>query len=493
MSEVIHRLHRSVLREADEPTDARLLEGFVARRDPAALEAIVRRHSRMVWGVCRRILCDHHDAEDAFQATFLVLVRKAASVVPREMLANWLYGVARRTALNARATAARRRSSEKQVNAMPEPEAAEPEDQSELRAVLDDALDGLPDRYRVAVVLCDLEGRSRSEAARQLGVPEGTVASRLARARALLARRLARHGLTLSGAALATIWLEGAAPACVPAELVTATIKSTTLVAAGTAAAGVIPARVAALADGVLRTMLLNKLKARALALLLFALVGLGAWGIGWLPGTAPQADAGQAEPAAAAPAGKGAGPVAAPKAGKKEPVEARPDKDEWIVMKVKFVPAPGLVKLADTLLGGPAAGGPRLVADPHTNAVLARGTPQQIAELRRLIIVLDVPAAEPRPGEPGAEPADAVLTVKVYPVGDLVLKDGTSLVDVISKTIKPASWTMMGGEGSIQYFADGKALVIRQSDPVHMQIDRLLRDLLVAKHSQQKVRDQKE
>src|SRR5438552_1423415 len=95
MSEVIRHLHRSALRETDQPTDARLLESFVCRRDAAALEALVRRHSRMVWGVCRRILADDYDAEDAFQATFLVLVRKAASVVPREMLANWLYGVAR--------------------------------------------------------------------------------------------------------------------------------------------------------------------------------------------------------------------------------------------------------------------------------------------------------------------------------------------------------------------------------------------------------------
>src|SRR6516225_4300002 len=122
MSEVIHRLRRAVLlRDGAGLTDGQLLEDFVSRRDNAALAALVRRHGPMVWGVCRRVLCNWHDAEDAFQATFLVLVRKAASIASRELLANWLYGVAHQTALKARATTAKRRTRERQVTEMPEP------------------------------------------------------------------------------------------------------------------------------------------------------------------------------------------------------------------------------------------------------------------------------------------------------------------------------------------------------------------------------------
>src|SRR5581483_10812755 len=136
--------------------------------------ALVRRHAPMVWGVCRRILGNPHDAEDAFQATFLVLVRRASAIVPRDMVGNWLYGVAHQTALKAKATLAKRRTREKQVSALPEIEVEPQHFQQELRAVLDQELSRLPDKYRVAIVLCDLEGKTRTEAARQLAVPPGT-------------------------------------------------------------------------------------------------------------------------------------------------------------------------------------------------------------------------------------------------------------------------------------------------------------------------------
>ena len=127
MNKVIQHIHRiALLQAADERTDGQLLESFVRRREAAALEALVRRHGPMVWGVCRRILHNHHDAEDAFQATFLVLVRKAATVRPRKMVGNWLYGVARQTALKARATRAKRQTRERQVMDMPEPAVTEP-------------------------------------------------------------------------------------------------------------------------------------------------------------------------------------------------------------------------------------------------------------------------------------------------------------------------------------------------------------------------------
>src|SRR5262249_48577907 len=157
-------------------------------REETAFAALVRRHGPMVWGVCRRVLPSYHDAEDAFQATFLVLVRKAASVMPREKVANWLYGVAYQTALKAPAVAARRGARERQLTPFPEPALPEPERRPELGPLLDQELTRLPDLYRVPVVLCDLEGLTYREAARQLGCPEGTLAARLARARALLAK-----------------------------------------------------------------------------------------------------------------------------------------------------------------------------------------------------------------------------------------------------------------------------------------------------------------
>src|SRR5262249_2233965 len=149
-----------------EVTDGQLLERFLARREESAFTALVQRHGPMVLGVCRRLLHNEHDAEDAFQATFLVLVRKAASIVPREMVGNWLYGVAYRTAQEAKAEAARRRAREQQVKDMPPRQAAATERLDELRALLDQELSRLPDKYRVPVVLCDLEGRTRKEAAR---------------------------------------------------------------------------------------------------------------------------------------------------------------------------------------------------------------------------------------------------------------------------------------------------------------------------------------
>src|SRR4051812_29209582 len=152
-------------------TDGQLLTDYVSRRDGAALAALVRRHGPMVWGVCRRVLADFHDAEDAFQATFLVLVRKAASLAAPDLLANWLYGVAHQTALKARGVIARRKGRERQVADMPEPAAAEPQDMwPDLQPLLDQELSRLPDASRAVVVLCDLEGKTRTEAGRQLGV-----------------------------------------------------------------------------------------------------------------------------------------------------------------------------------------------------------------------------------------------------------------------------------------------------------------------------------
>jgi RNA polymerase sigma factor (sigma-70 family) len=262
MRKVIDYIHRIVLAGGEAGlTDGQLLECFVKHRDEAAVAALVRRHGPLVWSVCRRILHSHHDVEDAFQATFLVLVRKAASITPREMVANWLYGVAHRTALKARSTTAKRQAREKQMNELPETAVGEPGPWIDLQPLLDQELSRLPDKYRAVIVLCDLQGKTRKETARQLGVPEGTVASRLATARTMLAKRLARQGLTVSGVALGTMLSQSVATAGLPASVVSNTIKAATLCAAGKMAASVVSTKVAALTEGVLKAMFLTKLK----------------------------------------------------------------------------------------------------------------------------------------------------------------------------------------------------------------------------------------
>ena len=211
MRSLINRL-RTGLPPCGEHTDERLLEDFLAHREagrgaPQAAEdaftAIVRRHGPMVRGVCRRVLRNDADADDAVQAVFVVLIRKASAVRPRNQLGNWLYGVAVNVARRGRDSLARRRTQEL-VTDLPgrEPEFGGAEN-NDLRAVIDQELSGLPDAYRAAVVACDLEGHTRAEAAGRLGWSEGTVASRLARGRALLADRLSRRGVVVPAAGLA--------------------------------------------------------------------------------------------------------------------------------------------------------------------------------------------------------------------------------------------------------------------------------------------------
>jgi RNA polymerase sigma factor (sigma-70 family) len=255
-------------------TDVQLLDRFAATRDEASFAAIVRRHGPMVLGVCRRVLRQEQDAEDVFQATFLVLAQKASSVLKRESLGCWLYGVAYRTALASVALRARRRAVERQVKHMPQPDVA-PAEVPDWRPLLDRELSRLSEKYRAAVVLCDLEGRTHKEAARLLGVPESTLANRLVRARTLLAKRLRGRGVTLPGTALAAA-LAAEMAAAVPVALVRPTVQA----AAGrlTAASG--PAVV--LMRGMMRAMLLRKLKSVSLAVVVAA--ALGAAGLIYRP-----------------------------------------------------------------------------------------------------------------------------------------------------------------------------------------------------------------
>src|SRR5262245_16151061 len=260
----------AAIRHLHAPGDGDLLTAFVLRRDPAAFAELVRRHGPMVLGVCRRPLGNAHDAEDAFQATFLVLARRAVRVAPREMVGNWLYGVAYRTALESQRMAARRRATEARLKTLPRP-MVNPAPDPDLSAVLDQELSRLPDRLRLPVVLCDLEGRTRRDVARQLGIPDGTLSNRLSAARRLLAKRLTARGVTLPAAGLALVLTEIGA-AAVPATLLDSTVR-TALSPAGSGTVHV-------LTHEVVKAMYLTKLKTLTAVLAVAgALAGAGAWG----------------------------------------------------------------------------------------------------------------------------------------------------------------------------------------------------------------------
>lgn len=299
-------------------SDGELLTAFVTDRDADAFAELVRRHGRMVLGVCRRVTCDATTAEDAFQAVFLVLARRAACVRPREQVGNWLYGVAYRTALKARTVLARRRSREKQVAAMPErtapPAAAHWDD---IRAAIDEELAALPDKLRLPVVLCDLEGRPQREVAKHLSVPAATLANRLAAARRALAERLARRGVVLSGGALAGLLGAHGSAQAVPVALAAGTVKAVEALASGTAVGAFASAGAVQLSEGVIRMMLLSKLKTAAVAVVTALALTTGV-GLGLVPAAAasdnPEAGARAATAPAGAPAIKPAAP-AIPKA----------------------------------------------------------------------------------------------------------------------------------------------------------------------------------
>ena len=273
---LLPHLRRVVLARDAETGDGQLLGSFVATRDEAAFAALVRRHGPMVLGVCRRVVGDPHLAEDAFQATFLVLARRAAVVRPRHLVGHWLYGVAYRTALKARTAAARRNAKEKQVDAMPHPPVSADQVWTDLQPVLDAELARLPEKYRIPIVLCDLNGRPQRDVARELKLPAATLANRLNAARRLLAKRLTARGVALSAGAVAAALGWHAATSAVSPALASATVKAACAAAAGTAVG--LPVPVVQLSEGVMRMFVLSKLKAVAagVASCALLLVGLG-------------------------------------------------------------------------------------------------------------------------------------------------------------------------------------------------------------------------
>ena len=270
---VLGYLHRAIGADGGL-SDPQLLDRWRNERDPAAFEVLIWRHGTLIWNVCRRILHREQDIEDAFQATCLTFLRKADTIGQGQFLGSWLYKVAYRTALTARETSAKHAQHQELLANCLET-ASEQDDWDELRAVFDEELNRLPEKYRSAIVLCYLEGKTTDEAAHDLGCPRGTVGTRLAWARQRLRSRLARRGVAFS--AILPL-LTQQASATVPAFLVAGSVKAATYSTTGKAlAAGAISTRAAALNQGVLQAMFVTKLKMIALMLLMLGILGSGA------------------------------------------------------------------------------------------------------------------------------------------------------------------------------------------------------------------------
>src|SRR5262245_61812264 len=242
-------------------TDRQLLDRFVAHREEAAFAALVERHGPTVLRVCRRVLRDGHAAEDAFQATFLVLARKAGSITRGELLGNWLYGVACRAAARAREDMARGPRPERAAGPTPAPDPSAEAAARELCGILDEELSRLPERYRVPLELCYLDGRTRDQAARQLGWSLRTLERRLEQGRGVLQARLTRRGVTLSAGLLVAAMYGQAARAALPGSRTAATVLAAAAFVAQPGPGTGVSAKAAALAEGVLHGTTLPRAK----------------------------------------------------------------------------------------------------------------------------------------------------------------------------------------------------------------------------------------
>jgi RNA polymerase sigma factor (sigma-70 family) len=256
---VIRHIRKMVGDGSCEGTDQELLERFASHHEEPVFEALMERHGPMVLGVCQRVLDHEQDAEDVFQATFLVLARQARSIRKHGSLGSWLYGVAYRLSLKLRASAARRRARERQVGEMRTIQTSADSTWSDLRPIFDEELHRLPEKYRVPLVLCYLEGKTNVEAGRMLGWPAGSMSKRLARGRELLRTRLENRGVALSTTVLASVLVENAR-AVVPASLCHSSLKAALLIGAGHALTSVVSSQVGSLVHGVVHTMFMTKL-----------------------------------------------------------------------------------------------------------------------------------------------------------------------------------------------------------------------------------------
>ncbi|MBA4065638.1 MAG: hypothetical protein C0501_18365 [Isosphaera sp.] len=394
-------------------TDADLLGRFTADRDEAAFAELVRRHGPAVLAACRRASADRQDAEDVFQATFLVLARKAAAVRRGAAVGGWLFAVAGRLAARVRADRRRRRADP--LDRAADLPAPAPAGDPELRRVVDDELARLPARYRAALVLCYLSGRTREEAAADLGCSPGSVKKRLERGRELLRGRLARRGVTAPGVAVVLGVCGDEVRAAVPAGLAEGTARAAATYAHGVGAGGVVPAGVLSIANGGLNAMFLVKCKAWAGGLVLAA--GLAAGGSAAWPTATAQAPAAQdggtrpaagqaADPARPAPAAD----VAALRArlAKLRDIEAASRAEGLDTGSVRKA-----IQDAEAALRAAEAVKPAPAADDATTAVLRKLLTHPDAEVRKLAAQLleRLPqgAGRPRAADPfAADPAGA-------------------------------------------------------------------------------------
>jgi RNA polymerase sigma factor (sigma-70 family) len=466
-----------------ELSDGQLLQRFRRDCDPAAFEQLMRRHGRVVLLACRRQLREPHDVEDCFQAVWLILARKAGSIRRPELLASWLYGVARHTAIQARASDARRRARELQAA---RPEAVPPDARAEWWEALDRELSRLPEAYRIAVLLCDVEGIDYKEAARRLGWPAGTLAGRLARARRLLSRRLARHGIVLT---VATVAQELAAPAdaAVAAALAAGTGGSAVLVAGA-------PGRLAELASSqamqlaqeVLHIMHLTKLKIVAAVLMTAVVAGLGGSLVPWV---------GRGGPGTEARAQDGAGADAAGQGQAAEPArQPRPEDKLAAIVSVDFKDEP-LEKALEHLR---KQTGLNIVADwkelndqgvtkdqpitLHLDKVRARTVLRNLERSIGLSYYFEDGVMTVTT----QEVADNKMLRRVYPVADLVGSDakGENLIEVVLRIIGPNPQLQLSS-AAVAYFAEGRSLVVVHSMRGHEEITELLEELRATRPSQ--------
>jgi RNA polymerase sigma factor (sigma-70 family) len=409
--------------EAADLTDAELLRRWVARRDAAAFEVLLWRHGPTVLGLCRRLLRDGHAAEDAFQATFLTLARKAGSISRSEAAGAWLYKVAYRAALRVRAERWRWQPLDPEV---PNPAAADPADtagQHDLREALDAELDRLPARYRTPLILCYFEGRTNEEAAREMGCPVGTVVSRLARGRQRLRGRLIRRGL-----APAVVLLAGALPretAALPPALVATTARAVL----ANAPRDVVSAQVLALTEGVLRTMSMAKIKIVAAVLMAATVAGAGALGYQQAGPGAATDQPGKLRPLTDQPPGdRAAVPLKPPAASKARPVDPQDLRDaveqaqaNLNIKKAELQQAQAAMQFANAQLARfkqlskTGAIDARLIEEKEADAAAKRATVQikeaelklaevQLTQAKRRLIAAEPPSLPKRSDQSSAE-----------------------------------------------------------------------------------------